>query len=269
MSERRPVHVLRLESIRAAMRLHHALALARQAVPVFPCVNAPTNPERDKKPLTKHGFHDASTNQQIIRHWWRRWPDALIAAPTGLRFVVLDVDLQHPEAREWFAAVELPETRTHFTRHGGRHFLFHPHLQVRNSEGTVWPHVDTRGRGGYIIWWPACGFEVQHSMQLAPEPDAIIEALKPPQPSHPRISTTPLQNPDSKLAGILRTIARAPEGQRNKLTYWGSCRIAEMVAAGALSESEALDLIIEAASRSGLPCAEAKRTAKSGLRRSA
>ena len=42
--------------------LHHALVLARQAVPVFPCVNAPTNRERDKKPLTKHGFHDASTD---------------------------------------------------------------------------------------------------------------------------------------------------------------------------------------------------------------
>ena len=37
--------------------LHHALVLARQAVPVFPCVNAPTNRERDKKPLTKkHGL---------------------------------------------------------------------------------------------------------------------------------------------------------------------------------------------------------------------
>ena len=70
-----------------------------------------------------------------------------------------------------------------------------------------------------------------------------------------------------KLAGILRTIARAPEGQRNSITYSGACRLAEMVADGALSDSQALDLIIEAASRTGLPYAEATRTAKSALRR--
>jgi hypothetical protein len=113
------------------------------------------------------------------------------------------------------------------------------------------------------------GLQVQHPKLLTPVPDAIIHALKPPPPPQRRVSTTPLKNCDGKLAGILRTIARAPEGQRNAITFWGSCRIAELVAAGALSDSQALDLIIEAASRTGLPYAEAKRTANSGLRRSA
>jgi hypothetical protein len=104
--------------------MHRALALAALAVPVFPCVNAPTTPERDKKPLIPkkkggNGFKDATTDVAVIRSWWRRWPNALIGVPTGARFVVLDVDLQHPEAREWFATAALPETRTHFTRSGG------------------------------------------------------------------------------------------------------------------------------------------------------
>jgi hypothetical protein len=257
-----------------SMMLHRALALAILAVPVFPCVSAPTNPERDKKPLIPkkkggNGFKDATTDVAVITRWWRRWPDALIGVPTGARFVVLDVDLQHPEAREWFAAAELPETRTHFTRSGGRHLLFRPNPQVCCTTGKICPHIDTRGEGGYIIWWPAEGLQVEHSRVLAPVPDAIIAALKPPPPPQRRVSTTPLKNADGKLAGILRTIARAPEGQRNALTFWGSCRIAEIVATGALSHSEALDLIIEAASRTGLPYAEAKRTANSGLRRSA
>ena len=254
--------------------LQHALALARQNVPVFPCVNAPTNPERDKIPLISkknggNGFKDATTEFSVITRWWRRWPDALIGVPTGARFVVLDVDLQHPEAREWFVTAALPETRTHFTRSGGRHLLFRPHAQVRCSTGTICPHIDTRGAGGYIIWWPAVGLQVEHPKLLAPVPDAIVQALKPPPPPQRRVYTTPLENCDGKLAGILRTIARAPEGQRNSVTYWGACRLAELVAAGALSDSQALDLIIEAASRTGLPYAEAKRTANSALRRSA
>jgi hypothetical protein len=250
--------------------LHHALVLAGQAVPVFPCVNAPTNPKRDKIPRTKHSFYDATTDVAIITRWWRRWSDALIGVPTGARFVVLDVDLQHPEAREWFATAALPETRTHYTRSGGRHFLFRPNPQVCCTTGKICPHIDTRGEGGYMIWWPAEGLQVEHSKVLAPVPDAIIQALKPPPPPQRRVSMAPLKDySDGRLAGILRTIARAPEGQRNSTTFWGACRLAEMVAAGALSDSQALDLIIEAASRTGLPYAEAKRTANSALRRGA
>src|SRR6516165_1528021 len=132
------------------MSLHHALALARRSMPVFPCVNEPTNRERDKKPLIPkeeggNGYKDATTDVTVITNWWTRWPDALIGVPTGPRFVVVDIDLQHPEAQEWFATAELPETRTHFTRSGGRHLLFRPHVQVRNSQGKIWRHVDTRG----------------------------------------------------------------------------------------------------------------------------
>jgi hypothetical protein len=124
------------------MSLHHALALARH-VPVFPC-----NPS-NKRPLMPkkeggNGYKDAATKPAVIRNWWTRWPDALIGVPTGARFVVLDVDLQHPEAQEWFLTAELPETRTHFTRSGGRHLPFRPNPQVRNSYGRIWRHIDTR-----------------------------------------------------------------------------------------------------------------------------
>jgi hypothetical protein len=150
------------------MSLHHALALAGQAVPVFPCLNKPGNRELDKKPLTKHGFKDASTDSQTIRQWWSRYPDALIGVPTGARFAVLDLDLQHSEAREWFATADLPESRTHFTRSGGRHLLFQPHEKVGCTQGKIWPHIDSRGFGGFIIWWPAEGLQVLHHKVLAP-----------------------------------------------------------------------------------------------------
>jgi len=74
------------------------------------------------------------------------------------------------------------------------------------------------------------------------------------------------ENAQGKLAGILRTIARAHEGERNAVTFWGACRLAEMVAAGLLSQADSLALTVEAASRTGLPHTEARRTAQSAFR---
>jgi hypothetical protein len=123
-----------------------AQKLAAKGLPVFPCKNRPGT-EDDKAPLTARGFHDASTNPNHIANWWWRWPDALIAVPTGIRFDVLDADLQHVEAREWLAKQDLPPTRIHHTRSGGRHFLFRPNARIRCTVSAIAPKVFVfRGR---------------------------------------------------------------------------------------------------------------------------
>jgi putative DNA primase/helicase len=155
--------------------LEHALRLAQKGNAVFPCDN-------DKSPFTAHGFKDASTDADVIRRWWTRWPNALIGVPTGIKFCVVDVDLQHPEAQEWYGRANLPVTRTHVTRSGGRHLLFRPHDEFRCSAGKIWKHVDTRGRGGYIIWWPAEELEALHAGTVAEVPSWIIAKLNPPPP---------------------------------------------------------------------------------------
>jgi len=241
----------------------HALKLARRDVPVFPC-------KQDKAPLTKHAFLDATTDPQLIHDWWIRWPNALIGVPTGTKFVALDLDLQHREAQDWYERANLPSTRTHITRSGGRHLLFRPHADVRCSAGKIWPHVDTRGHGGFLIWWPATGLEVLHHNVLAPVPDCILQAVKPaPAPTTP---STPFAWPecfsDNKIAGIIRTIATARAGERNALTYWGACRLAELVALNLIDHHTALDLVVEAATRTGIPWTEAHRTALSAFRSS-
>jgi Bifunctional DNA primase/polymerase, N-terminal len=61
------------------------------ATPVFPVKwNA-------KTPLTKRGFLDASADPHQIEQWQREFPGCNWGAPTGIDFVVLDLDAKHPD----------------------------------------------------------------------------------------------------------------------------------------------------------------------------
>jgi hypothetical protein len=237
-----------------------ALALVQQrGLSVFPCKVA------DKTPYTTHGFKDATADPERIRRWWSQWPNALIGVPTGSNFVVVDVDLQHREAQDWYARANLPTTRMHVTRSGGRHILFQPTDYVRCSASKIWRHVDTRGHGGFIIWWPASGFEVLNVDSLAPVPDWILRGLQQPKHHHPTLKTTDVDNGPAKISGIIRAVAGAREGERNQLCFWGACRLAELAEQHVIAEDDAIAIAIEAASRAGLPYAEALRTARSAF----
>ena len=238
--------------------LKQALWLAHQ-VPVFPCKVG------DKAPYTRNGFKDASQDAACIKHWWTRWPDALVAVPTGEKFVVVDVDLEHREAQDWYARANIPTTRTHVTRSGGRHILFQPHDGVRCSTSKIWRHVDTRGAGGYCIWWPAHGFGVLHD-GLAPVPGWILRALQRDE-VRPQIDrTVELDQAPAKIAGIIRAIVDAREGERNRLLFWGACRLRELAEQQAIPHSEAFAIAVEAARRVGLPYAEVLKTTRSAFR---
>lgn len=239
--------------------LEIALELANRSLPVFPCKVA------DKTPYTTHGFKDAVTDPARIRQWWARWPDALIGVPTGIKFVVVDADLQHVEAQQWYARANLPMTRMHVTRSGGRHILFQPNAGVRCSASKVWRHVDTRGQGGFIIWWPACGFEVLHADVLARVPEWILRALEQSKTHHLALKAVDLDKTPAKIAGIIRVVAGAREGERNQLCFWGACRLAELAEQQIIARDDAVAIAVEAASRAGLPHAEALRTARSAF----
>jgi len=138
---------------------------------------------------------------------------------------------------------------------------------VRCTVGKIWPHVDTRGHGGFIIWWPASGFNVLHRKVLAPVPNWIVQALQPPEAKHPGIRAISIgKNAQGKIAGIIRTVASGREGERNQLTFWAACRFAELVAENLINRSLAIDLIVEAAIRTGISRIEALRTAQSAFR---
>ena len=235
----------------------YAQDLAARGLPVFPCKNMPGTDD-DKAPLTKTGFHDATTNPNQIGNWWWQWPSALIGVPSGGRFSVIDIDLQHAEAQAWLIgkADELPATRVHRTRSGGLHLLFRPRSVVKCSTSKIAPHVDTRGQGGYIIWWPAEGHEVENPSLLAEVPEFAVEALAPKRSASQYVASGRRRLfPRSDLMRIRRLVgfaAAAPEGTRDNSTFWASCRLVEMIQDGAVEAGVAEALITEAAEQNGL-----------------
>ena len=234
--------------------LNEALVLVQRSLPCFPC-------RRDKSPATPHGFKDASRDPVFIESLWRTFPGQLVGVPTGEAsgFDVLDIDV-HGYGCRWFSKhkADLLPTRAHRTRSGGVHLLFEHAPGLRCCTNKIAGGVDIRGDVGYIIWWPAAGLPVLSEMPLAAWPGWLCAQLM----SRPRQKTQRILVPDQyALMRLARLIAVAREGERNGLTYWAACRAGEMVASGMLAADVAAAVIAEAATRAGLPRAEAERTA--------
>jgi hypothetical protein len=242
--------------------LDHALTLALMGFRCFPC-------SANKRPTCEHGFKDAATDPSELRDLWARSPGELIGVSTGevSGFDVLDIDPKHPEAFEWCEShhEQLPKTRVHKTRSGGVHVLFRHAHGLRCSASRIARGVDVRANGGYIIWWPGAGLRVLRAAPLAEWPQWLLDDLmsSPQPPSANRVVV-----PDTcALARLVRVVAAAPEGLRNRLTFWAACRAGEMVASGLLDAGSAVAVIAEAAILAGLTRAEAERTARSGVRK--
>ena len=244
--------------------LQFALWLAENKhIPCFPC-------REDKRPACPHGFKDASADPKIVRTLWRDYPGCLVGVPTGEKFVVLDLDFKHPEAMTWYHETPLPVTRTHVTRSGGKHLFFAPHPLVKNTASKIARGVDTRGEGGYVIWWPQLGFEVMHGNVLAQVPEIILAAFTAlPQPEPRPFTGIPYHgngNSEAAVRGILTAVAGAQEGERNNLLNWGAWTLRSMINSGELdysSGAEARSALLEVGMSIGLPRAEVERTIKS------
>jgi hypothetical protein len=242
-------------------------------LPVFPCRNTPGNKATDKTPVTKNGYLGASDDPGKIRAMFTRRDGCLIGVPTGAipSFDVLDVDPRNG-GREWYESHKgkLPATRAHRTRSGGLHLLFKHFDGLRCSASKIAPGIDVHADGGYIIWWPASGLEFKdYPPGALPDwplwllPSMMSKPVAPPRP-YPR-QTFENKSMERQIEGLVKTVANAPEGERNSITYWAACRAGELVAAGQMGAGLAIEIIAEAAVRAGLPNFEAKKTAESGV----
>jgi len=227
---------------------------------IFSCMN-------NKAPATPHGFHDAVCDIAAAHELWRQYPGELIGVATGelSNLDVLDVDVQHG-GDAWLSNNQhkLTRTRIHRTRSGGWHLLFKHAPGLRNTAGKIAKGVDTRGDGGFIIWWPAAGLPVLSDAPPAPWPQWLLDKLLTP-PAPPSAAPSTLHHPS--LGGLIRAVAGASEGQRNSTIFWAACRAGEMIVAGLIGKSEVVEILVESAARCGLPRDEAHRTVLSGLKK--
>jgi putative DNA primase/helicase len=178
-----------------------ALQYVRRGWPVFPCherdkpwrnAAGKEGLNRAKAPYIGNGLKDATRDEQRVKDWWRRNPEAMIGVPLGVngcfvvdfdpRFaeqydaltgeILVDQESGEPMLREWtlgelkaeleaMMGVELPPSLTSRTPSGGVHVWFRQPKdggpEIRNSVGgkKLNDHVDVRGAGGYVIAPPS------------------------------------------------------------------------------------------------------------------
>ena len=231
---------------------------AEMNLPVFPC-------DAQKRPMTQHGFRDATKDPETIRRSFRN--AAMIGIPTGEAsgFFVLDLDCKNgAQGLEWLAAHEhrLPQTRRHRTRSGGVHLLFAMPTgrTIRNSASRVGPGVDVRGSGGYIIAPPSDGYDVVDACTIAEAPAWLLDLIDP--PVAPRVQSAianntrdlapPRQSIDGTRYGLqaldneCQAILSAADGAKHDTLNRAAFSIGGLVAAGELAEGLALHALASA-----------------------
>jgi hypothetical protein len=250
--------------------LDAALAHAGAGRPIFPC-------GPDKKPLTPHGFKDATTDPATITRWFTRYPTALIGMPTGLpsKTLVIDVDNDPATGKDGDASLstleqkhgKLPPTVETQTPRRGRHLIFrHPgrEYHVVTNAGVLGPDLDVRGDGGYVILPPSRLPDGRcYQWEGSSDPDEGVKAAEPPSWLVALVTRPQREQGPAKGAPVTEGASLIPEGQRNDMLF----RLARSLRAKGLTEAGiAAALEAENAARCvpPLPTGEVRRIAESG-----
>lgn len=237
--------------------LHQALTYASRGWPVFPC-----QPDQ-KIPATRHGYRDATTDQERITAWFSRGPAWNLAIATGAPGPdVLDVD-QHGKAGNGFGAFKrlrqagLLDSASAYVRtpSGGLHVYFAGSRQHNGHLADQ--HVDFRSVGGYILAPPSRvdgrpyqlikTLDRQGALNWA----AVTRLL---QPQRQPYRSEPRQAADRDVSRLARWVARQTEGNRNAGLFWAANRALEADSATDLSP------LADAAREAGLAEPEITRT---------
>jgi hypothetical protein len=140
-----------------------------------------------KHPRTSTGFQEASTDPEVIKAWWEKWPDANLGLATGQMsgLVAIDLDVKTGGPNNWSLLMDqkgIVDTLTTITGSGGQHWLFKvpEGLRLRSTASVVARGIDTRAEGGYIVLPPSNhlsgnSYEWDQKIQPADLPTWLIE----------------------------------------------------------------------------------------------
>jgi len=254
------------------------------------------------KAAARHvGWEDrATTGPDRIRRAWSAHPYGIGIAcgPSGL--VVIDCDTPKPNhtppdphgpdttgldvltalAARHRGGIE-PTYATTTGRDGTHLYYQHPTSgpQLRNTtsdrgNGLGWL-VDTRAGGGYVV---AAGstvnarpYEVVLECEPAPLPDWLAVLLRPAEPAGPRkvVGNFSAYRRDAYVRGaVYRTIDKLAEARqpgRNNALFVAAATLGQLVAGGALTETEVYEALTPTALAIELTSRETERAIRSGL----
>lgn len=177
--------------------LSSVLGIARDGFSIVPFISEGNT----KRPITKHGFKDATQDETTIKKWWTCNPQANVAIATGKQsdgqfLIVIDADRHNAETdgivslEKWQAEHgAFPETVTVQTGGGGTHYYFT--LSPENAEGVkgttgILPSVDIRAEGQGVVAPPSVHASGNRYVWLsdrhrladaAPANDSVIKLL--------------------------------------------------------------------------------------------
>lgn len=141
------------------------------------------NPGKHPRGL-EHGLKQASNDPAIIRHWWRKYPNANIAHVPGMAgMVMLDGDTYKAEYAGDEMALTPDELHTLTVRSGkgGTHLYYRKHegATYTNAAGTLPPGVDVRGDSGYALLPPSINSGGRYSWEDGHNPGDLAPQLLP------------------------------------------------------------------------------------------
>lgn len=243
--------------------LEHALAYLHAGLPIFPiCSPLMTghqhrNPDTQrmetcsgagigKTPLIRwRGYQQQLPEEDDIRHWFTRWPNANIGLATGELSGILVLDADGTEARKQvLQRGGLENTPTVWTgKIGGAHFhLAYPGGDVRNFARKL-PGTDMRAQGGYVLLPPSVHAsgnlyrwaEGTRHRPLAPVPSWLTDLFT--------AAGDPLDGHFSDGLDLDEVMRGIPQGKRDDTLFRYACRLRH----DDLPEADAEELLRRAA----------------------
>ena len=247
-----------------------ALRYAAAGLLIFP-VNA------NKKPLTTHGFKDATSDPATIEAWLQKWPHCEFAWAVPAGVVVVDVDVKHGKNGyrdfERLAGCDPRDVPTPqaTTPSGGLQLFYAASKPYKNAVAIDRTGIDTRAEGGYVVlplpgngreWLrPLIGADgATEPLLLRSRRGATVAALrKAPSPRRaaglaPRSALVPTSSDSwaqkKALAALAQACARivaAPCGAQDGTRHAQCFYIGGLIARGDLGYEEAYAALLGAA----------------------
>ncbi len=181
----------------------HGISLGRCTCGNEECSSPGKHPMWDAQ-LLPDGVKSATHDKAIISQWWEKWPNANIAIATGWMSGLLVVDFDGVAGRNSFLKLQKqhgkwPATLTARTGKGG-HLVYHTGLAAFGNKTALFPGVDIRADGGYIVAAPSTHvsgkrYEWTRNGPMAPAPQWLRDTLQGKEPATQRAPAQQFDGP--------------------------------------------------------------------------